>query len=234
MNDSSENIEDDNPYPSPWEAPSAQSGTRPVPNRQNPRLQQGALGGSSRPLGAPPPVAHTIRIGKGVWILAATALFLIVVAIAVFDGNDGDDGDDTSPTVLTVPPSGVLAFEQVGASASLLYTVHSATDPWIPTNQYQSPGPGRRFVAVEMTVENVADRQATIVADVLLEIIDSTGRSWDAVPAGAEVPNVEGRLPAGAHVRGWVIFEVADDSTGLTLVARGALDAAPVTFRLSP
>jgi len=110
-------------------------------------------------------------------------------------------------------------------------TVHQVQDPYTSPNEFDTPDPGHRYVAVEVEVRNTTDDRRTF-STFDAEVIDSMHRPWDTALAGFELPNVDGDVPPGGARRGWIVFEVAEDSTDLILRVKGSLTATGSLFAL--
>ncbi|MFE7381491.1 DUF4352 domain-containing protein [Streptomyces zhihengii] len=81
------------------------------------------------------------------------------------------------------------------------------------------PAEGARWVGVDLAVTNVGGTAyETPVTEAW--IVDDRGRSHRAVPAGeltTGLPLPSGRLTAGEHRSGWLVFELPHDSRPVTL-----------------
>ena len=64
------------------------------------------------------------------------------------------------------------------------------------------------------------------------EVTDSMNRPWDIGFAGFDLPQIDGDVPPGGARRGWMVFEVAEDSTELILRIKGSLTATGSLFAL--
>jgi Domain of unknown function (DUF4352) len=101
-------------------------------------------------------------------------------------------------------------------------TASRLIDPWEPASSTASPGPGRRFVALEVTVEYPRGRQEThYVSSAHFKLIDSDDFAHAPVTSLADPRLPEGlELAPGQKTRGWVMFEV-DEGTEIKAVAYG-------------
>jgi hypothetical protein len=95
-------------------------------------------------------------------------------------------------------------------------TVHEVVDPWIPENSEDAAPSGRRYIAVEVTVENDTGADFGVYSGSgQFQLKDKENFVEDAVVY--EGPQAEPELPEvtlddGEKARGWVTFEVNDDS----------------------
>jgi len=111
-------------------------------------------------------------------------------------------------------------------------TVHQVQDPYVPTNEFETPQPGHRYVAVEVELRNTSDGMQTFSSLLGAEVTDSMNRPWDIGFAGFDLPQIDGDVPPGGARRGWMVFEVAEDSTELILRIKGSLTATGSLFAL--
>ena len=126
----------------------------------------------------------------------------------------------------------VYAIGQWAHTGDFDVTVHQVVDPYVSTNELETPQPGHRFVAVEVEVRNTADDARTISTLLGAEVTDSMNRPWHVALAGTDLPQLDGDVPPGGARRGWMVFEVAEDSTGLLLRIKGNLTATGSLFAL--
>ncbi|MBN2621763.1 MAG: DUF4352 domain-containing protein [Acidimicrobiales bacterium] len=112
-------------------------------------------------------------------------------------------------------------------------TVHQVVSPWESGNEFEVPLPGRHFVAVEASLVNVDGAEVEVWSSLLgAEVTDSQGRPWETAFAGFDLPMLDGDVGLGMTRRGWVVFEVADDATGLLLRIAGSPTATGSLFDL--
>jgi len=152
---------------------------------------------------------HRPRIsGKGVPLLGggvATVIGIVIVG-SLLGGvlNRGSSGDH---------PRGVPDYpEEV--------TVTQLTDPWKPGSTGEQPSAGRRFVALEVTIENPSDSgKPTSVGSYGFKLTDSGNFAYSptASQAGPALPS-ELELAPGEKTRGSIMFEVdaANEISSLT------------------
>src|SRR5690606_32296924 len=84
----------------------------------------------------------------------------------------------------------------------------------------------------EVELRNTSDEVQTFSSLLGAEVTDSLNRPWDIGLAGFDLPQVDGDVPPGGARRGWMVFEVAEDSTGLLLRIMGNLTATGSVFAL--
>lgn len=89
-----------------------------------------------------------------------------------------------------------------------------------------------RYVAVEPNVVNTRDEVQSFSTLLGLELIDSLGQRWNIALAGMDRPKLDGDVAPGSNGRGWQVFEVPADATGLRLKVQGSLTATGIEFQL--
>lgn len=150
-----------------------------------------------------------------------------------------------APTTTTAPASTEPAREQyegqdlyrVGETATsgeFDITLHTVTDPWTSGNQFETPGVGMRFVAIEASITNNGSTAITFSSYAgLAEVKDDQNRVWDPAFAGLDLPQLDGEVAPGATRRGWTVYEVGGDSAGLVIRMKGNFTATGSVFALS-
>ena len=180
------------------------------------------------------------------WAVGALVLVIGVAAVAGGGADEADDADapaasqpagegapgEAAPVGSSAGDQEVYAIGQWAHTGDFDVTVHQVQDPYAPSNQFETPQPGHRFVAVEVEVRNTADDARTISTLLGAEVTDSMNRPWHVALAGTDLPQLDGDVPPGGARRGWMVFEVAEDSTGLLLRIKGNLTATGSLFAL--
>lgn len=95
--------------------------------------------------------------------------------------------------------------------------VHRLVDPLKPTNPLRTPQAGQRWVRVDVEMTNISAQTQTVAALLQFELQDDRHRSYDVAVTGEQGPDLDGHAPPGKTRRGVIDFEVATDSSGLTL-----------------
>jgi hypothetical protein len=92
-----------------------------------------------------------------------------------------------------------------------MVTVTPADD--ISVGEYDEPTPGRRYIAIDVEVENIGDEVATVSPSSSLTVIDSEGRQAEPGYVSGGDCTTDGldevRLSPGDSRRGCVVFEIA-------------------------
>jgi hypothetical protein len=189
---------------------------------------------------------------KRFWALGIVA----VIVIAALAGSSG--GDDTSKTATDAPTPTTIAgssgstaavsptatsaktgsgqtvytLGQQAHTGDLDVTLNTVKDPYASTNQFDKPSAGQRFVAVEVTVKNTGKSAVTVSSLLFAEVTDSQSRPWRIALAGLDLPQLDGQVQPGDSRRGWMVFGVDQDATGLRMRLKGSLTATGSVFGL--
>lgn len=193
----------------------------------------------------PPPTPR--KVSKLSWLIIGATVFvaLIVVAMIAAPAEDetGTASDSTTPAdapaaelpaVGTAEGQDIYAIGQTATTGGADVTVHTVTDPYVDPNQFATPNDGMRHVAVEVTITNPTDQLVTWSSILGAELTDSANRGWNITFAGTDLPGLDGDIPIQGERRGWLVFEVAADSTGLVVRIKGNLTATGSLFQLTP
>ena len=150
----------------------------------------------------------------------------------------------TAPTT-TAPPApdepredeatgeDVWSVGQTAHTGDLDVVVHQVVDPWTSANEFDVPAEGNRFVAVEVEARNTSDDTHTIATFIDVELTDSLHRAYTVALAGVGLQDLGGDIQPGGTRRGWVVFEVPSDASGLRFRIKGNLTATGSLFDLS-
>jgi len=175
----------------------------------------------------------------GSW-LGGVAIALSIVGVAIV-ANAFDDLDDATSSSRRNPDDAAQQSEggqdvytvgQTAHTGDFDVTLHQVTDPYSSSNPLERPQPNQRFVAVELEVANTGDAAQTLSTLLGTELTDSQNRPWDIALAGTDLPHLDGNVAPGEARRGWVVFDVAQDATGLRLRIKGNLTATGSLFQL--
>jgi Domain of unknown function (DUF4352) len=148
---------------------------------------------------------------------AAIVVGIVFVAVLLIGGGSqlgGSSGPDPSDYEQYIEEQLEQYRPEVTASRLI--------DPWEPASSTASPRPGRRLVALEVTVEYPRGRQEThYVSSNHFKLIDSEDFAHATVTSLADPPLTDGlELAPGQRTRGWVMFEL-EDSAEIKAVAYG-------------
>lgn len=148
------------------------------------------------------------------------------------DGTTDDGATTTAEPTAEAEGQDVYQVGDTAHTADLDVTVHQVQDPFEPTNEFETPQAGMRFVAVESELTNADDEPITWSSIMGAELTDSENRPYTVALAGTDLPQLDGDVPAAGSRRGWVVFEVPQDATGLQLRIKGSITATGSLFDL--
>lgn len=145
--------------------------------------------------------------------------------------------------VAVEPPAALAGEEAAPAFAvgdvieigDLGLVVHGVTFP--TGDEFTQPEAGRKFVVVDVAVENKSDAAQSISSMLQMNLKDDTGQLYDLdlmaqVASGGTSP--DGELAPGETLRGQVGFQVPAEAAGLTFVFDGDLFGAGKVFVVLP
>ena len=122
-------------------------------------------------------------------------------------------GDSVTLDNLTITLNAVLSIEP--------------TDFWKPDD-------GNKFIGLDVTLENVGATAVTVSSLVQMELVDSSGFTYDVdmmAELAADVSGPDGEIAAGTKKRGIVGFQVPIGATGLVFQFDPSLFFAGDTIR---
>lgn len=180
-------------------------------------------------------------------LVACLALALIaVVAVVALSGGDDEETTSEGPSATeagdAAPAEGdeepaaegedTYEVGETATTGDLEVTVDTVEDPWEPTNEFDTPAEGQRYVGVELTIVNTGDETTTFSTFGSVEVVDSEGQAWDVTFTTSDEPSIDGDVPAGATRKGWLYLEVGEDATDLQLRVKGNFTATGAVFLL--
>lgn len=153
-------------------------------------------------------------------------LLIVIISVASGGGDETSSGGaDGSAASQETQGERTYSVGETSQTDDFEMTVHEVRDPYTSTNQFDTPDAGNRYVAVEVEVKNVGDDRQTISTLLGAELIDSLNRPWDIALAGMDLPQLDGEVVPGQSRRGWMVFEVPADASGLKLRLKGSITA---------
>jgi Domain of unknown function (DUF4352) len=141
---------------------------------------------------------------------------LVFIAVLLIGGSSRlGGGSSNTPDYSEYVDEIMEAFEPEVSATQLI-------DPWRPEATIAQPLAGRRFVAVEVTIENRSSSQYPHpVTSSSFKIIDTDGFAYGTAEALHQPALREGLVLApGEKTRGWVTFEV-DETTNIRSISYG-------------
>jgi hypothetical protein len=89
------------------------------------------------------------------------------------------------------------------------------------------------YVSVDVQMTNPGTSQVAFSSLIGFHLLDSVNRQYsESITSGLTPGPPDGEIAGGQSIRGFVVFEVTDGTTGLRLRVQGSLTAAGALFRL--
>lgn len=169
----------------------------------------------------------------------ATLLFVVIFAVAGNAANEAANSlavtDNASPGIAAGSTEAAYNVGDTASTGGFKVTVYGFKDPQPPVNEFMTPGPGMRYVSVDVQMTNPGSKQQRFSSMLGFRLIDGQNRQYNEnfMDAGLTPGAPGGEFAAGQSVRGYVAFEVPDGTSGLKLRAQGNLTAAGAVFNLT-
>ena len=178
------------------------------------------------------------------WPWVVLGVVVLLVAAVAIAGTAEEEAPTSAPTGAeaggatgepAAPDAGAapLTVGSTDNTSGFDVTLLQFVDQWQPTNEFEAPSPGMRYIAVELDMVNTDDEVQTFSTILGLEVVDSLGQRWNPAFAGFDLPQLGGDVVPGTNIRGWQVFEVPVDATGLQLRVKGSITASGVNVQLS-
>ena len=110
-------------------------------------------------------------------------------------------------------------------------TVHGFSDPEAP-GEFLKPAAGRHFVSVDVEVANRTSRPHSFSFLLGFHLLDARDNQIDATFGDVKPPPPDGDIAPGQSLRGRVLFETADGTSGFRFKAQGSLTEPGALFPL--
>jgi len=94
------------------------------------------------------------------------------------------------------------------------------------------PKDGKKFVVVDVTVENKGKEDKPISSLIQTAMSDGEGYSYTIALSDDEKASLNGSVGAGKKLRGEVTFELPKEATDLEFTFKGALEKGSITWKL--
>jgi hypothetical protein len=160
--------------------------------------------------------------------VAIPAVLVIAVVFALTRGGD----DDTPATASGPSASKTFAIGDTARSDAFDVTVYGFKNPQAP-GQFLKPSPGSHYVSVDVQLANRGTSQQNFSSLLQVHLLDGSNRQFDPTFGEIAPPAPDGEIPPGQAIRGQVLFEIPDATTGLRVRVQGSLTAAGAYFTLA-
>jgi hypothetical protein len=187
--------------------------------------------------GADPPRKRRFPL----WAKIGIPVVLIIVIAAAAGGSKKKDSPVASSNTAgtaqatTAKPASKSSYAvgETARTGDFDVTVYGFKDPQASSNQFDKPKAGNHYVSVDVQVANKGTKQLTFSSIIGFHLVDGANRQFDEGLTSIKPGPPEGEIPAGEAVRGMVVFEVPDGSTGLRMRVQGNLTASGAFFTLT-
>ncbi len=92
-------------------------------------------------------------------------------------------------------------------------TLNQVVDPWVSDNQFEQPDPGKRFLAFDVTIQNVGKSGTHDANPFNFKLTDSESFAYETSFFGPDPQLHSTDLGSGEKTRGWVPFEVNQNAS---------------------
>lgn len=158
--------------------------------------------------------------GKRRLLVGISRVLLTLVLIAAVAAC-GDAPEPPAPKV-------IYHIGQAIPVGPLVVTVNSVSHP--AADEYDTPDPGKRFLGVNVTIENKDTQPLIIFSRDIMFVRDSHGNQYTEDPTATMVAGTappDGDPYPGKEIRGTAGYQIPDNATGLTLV----VDTTEMTYK---
>lgn len=188
------------------------------------RLNSSKVGGNLR-LGA------SLLIGLAAFMAAAAsatepedAQLVQESTVAETPAEDEAPSDEAATTSEgDAAAGGTFGVGDVVALGDYQLTVNGVVDPQEPVSEFLSPAEGMRWVSIDVTVENTSAEPAPFSSLLSFELQDADAFTYTQALTDVEPQAPDGEIPAGGKKRGFMVYEVPAEASGLTLLFTGDL-----------
>jgi hypothetical protein len=197
-----------------WYPPQQQPGYQPPPPAPPQKKRHGCL----------------LFIGGAVVVVVLLGVVLAVLVVAVASKSTSK----ASSSLGGPPPGAAYKIGDTANTSGLRVTVYAVKNPQPPTNSLLTPQTGDHFVSVDVQVTNPSADQQAFSSLIAFHLLDAQNRQYDEDITGAGLnPGApDGQIAGGQSIRGFVVFQIPNGTTGLKLRVQGSLTAAGAVFTL--
>lgn len=191
---------------------------------QGPGWWQASDGRWYPPSAPPPRVAPRTRRPSRQARIGGAAVLILGLGIAVY--------------VIARPACGCrrpgYELGQTAETSGFAVTVYGCMDPQPPANSSDTAPAGGHFVSVDVQVTNPGTTQESFSANSGFHLLDSEDHPYDESPnAGLRPSAPDGPIAGGQSIRGLVVFDIPNGTTGLMFRAQGSITTTGVVWTLS-
>lgn len=156
--------------------------------------------------------------------LAAVVVVIIVIVVLAASNSSSSGGGDDVHVTFAEGSSGVVAPEGSGDDKTKV-TILGIKDPAASDNEFEQPADGKKYIAIDVEIENVGKHEINAVSWKLRDSKDQEHDEAFVSGVGQDLEPVYNLTPGG-KTQGWVVFEVDSDATVKWLRADPSLFSA--------
>jgi hypothetical protein len=161
-------------------------------------------------------------------------VLIIIIAVVAVSATKKVSKTASSGNLGGPPPAASYKVGDTAKTSNYQVTVYGAKNPQPPANSLFPPQAGSHFVSVDVQVTNTLKDQQAFSSLLAFHLLDSVNHQFDeSVTAGLTPGAPDGQIAGGQSIRGLVVFEVPDGTTGLKLRVQGSITAGGAVFALS-
>lgn len=191
--------------------------------------------------------------------------FILLAIILIFSlirsiGGDSDKPDSTPEVKVEAPvvtePTQAPVQEEEAVPTTVVEPTRSALQKYaigetvivddvqvvinevkeVPGTEYFKPEEGKRFVSVDLTLENLGSTDFTVSSLLLFSLKDDTGQEYSISISGITASggkSPDGTIIPGDKLRGQLVYEIPVNASGLVLIFEpNILGSSSVRFDL--
>ncbi len=151
-----------------------------------------------------------IFAAAGALVIAVIVIFVVALGSAANDLDDGGGSGGDVHVALAEGASGVISPAGLGSKKAEV-TILKVVDGAAPGNEFFKAAAGKKYLGIEVLVENVGTQEITSPD---WKLRDSKDFEHDRAFFSDIGPNLETlfNLTPGAKLQGWVVFEIDADA----------------------
>lgn len=130
----------------------------------------------------------------------------------------------------TTPKTEVFEIGDSVKAGNLVFTVNSVrTDKG---SEFIKPDEGNIYYIIDVTVENTGDESEIVSSMIMFRLFDSEGYNYSITFGPETKGQLDGEVSPGRKIRGELVFEIPEDSTGLELEIDPTLGSGQIIVQL--
>jgi hypothetical protein len=169
------------------------------------------------------------------FIIPVALIVLIIIIVAASSGSKDKNNNASNNDLSNGPPpaSADMKVGQTGHTSDFDVTVYGYKDPQPPpTSGVDTPKAGNHYVSVDVQVKNTSSDQQSFSSLLAFHLLDAQNRQYDETVTTISPSAPEGEVAKGQAIRGFVVFEVPNGTTGLRFRTQGSITASGDVWKL--